>query len=60
MEPSYVGDLIPSIHSYQKIIDQYERGLKKGEFHEEPIGEDQLIATPALDLILLLSSIELS
>ena len=40
MEPSYVGDLIPSIHSYQKIIDQYERGLKKGEFYEELIGED--------------------
>ncbi len=40
MEQSYVGDLIPSINSYQKIIDQYERGLKKGEFYEEPIGED--------------------
>ena len=40
MEHSYVGDLIPSINSYLKIIDQYERGLKKGEFYEEPIGED--------------------
>ena len=40
MEPSYVGDLIPSTHSYQKIIDQYEKGLKKGGFYEEPIGED--------------------
>ena len=40
MEHSYVGDLIPSINSYQKIIDQYERGLKKGEFYEEQIGED--------------------
>ena len=40
MEPSYVGDLIPSIYSYKKIIDQYERGLKKREFYEESIGED--------------------
>jgi len=41
MEPIYVGDLIPSINSYQKIINQYEKGLKKGDFYEEPIGEDQ-------------------
>ncbi len=40
MEPVYVGDLIPSINSYQKIIDKYEKGLKNGEFHEEPIGDD--------------------
>ena len=40
MEQSYVGDLIPSTNSYQKIIDQYERGLKKGEFYEEQIEED--------------------
>ena len=40
MENSYVGDLIPSINYYQKIIDKYERGLKKGVFHEEQIGED--------------------
>ena len=40
MEHSYVGDLIPSINSYQKIIKQYERGLKKGEFYEEPLGEE--------------------
>ena len=40
MEPSYVGDLIPSIHSYHKIIEQHERGLKKAEFYEDPIGED--------------------
>ncbi len=40
MEPIYIGDLVPSINSYQKIIDKYKRGLKKGEFYEEPIGED--------------------
>ena len=40
MEHSFVGDLIPSINSYQKIIDQYESGLNKGEFYEEQIWED--------------------
>ena len=40
MQPIYVGDLIPSTNSYKKIIDKYERGLQKGEFYEEPIGED--------------------
>ena len=42
MEQRYVGDLIPSINSYQKIIDQYERGLKKGVFYEKQIGETHL------------------
>ena len=40
MEHRYVRYLIPSINSCQKIIDQYERGLKQGEFYEEQIGED--------------------
>ena len=40
MEPSYVGDLVPSIFSYQKVIDSYEKALKKGEFYDELIGED--------------------
>ena len=40
MEPIYVGDLIPSISSYQKVIDKYEKALNQGEFYEEPIGED--------------------
>ena len=40
MNPIYVGDLIPSINSYQKIVDKYERGLKKGEFYQEPTGDD--------------------
>ena len=42
MEPIYVGDLIPSISSYQKVIDGYEKALKKGELHEEPIREDSI------------------
>ena len=40
MEPIYVGDLKPSISYYQKVIDSYEKALKKGGFYEEPIGED--------------------
>ena len=40
MEHSYVRNLITSINLNQKIIDQYARGLKKGEFYEEQIGED--------------------
>ena len=38
MEPIYVGDLLPSIASYKKIIEKYDKGIKEGEFYEEPIG----------------------
>jgi hypothetical protein len=30
MEPIYVGDLIPSIASYEKIIEKYDKGIKEG------------------------------
>ena len=40
MEPIYVGDLVPSIKSYSKVIKKYEKGIKDGEFYEDPIGED--------------------
>ena len=40
MEPIYVGDLLPSIASYKKIIEKYDKGIKEGEFYEEPIGGD--------------------
>ena len=40
MEPIFVGDLVPSVASYKRLIDRYERGLKQGDFYEEPIGED--------------------
>ena len=40
MEPIYVGDLLPSIASYKKIIEKYDKGIKEGEFYEEPIGRD--------------------
>ena len=42
MGPIYVGDLIPFISSYQKVIDSYAKALKKGEFYEELIGEDSI------------------
>ncbi len=39
MEPIYVGDLIPSIASSKKIIEKYYKGIKEGEFYEEPMAE---------------------
>ncbi len=38
--PSYIGNLIPSIMSYQKKIDSYKKGIREGEFYEEPIGDE--------------------
>ena len=38
--PSYVGDLIPSLATYNKAIENYKLGIKAGDFYEEPIGED--------------------
>ena len=40
MESIYLGDLIPSIASYEKLIKKYDKGLKEVEFYEEPIGGD--------------------
>ena len=40
MEPIYIGDLVPSIASYKKIIEKYDKGIKEGKFYEEPIGGD--------------------
>ena len=39
-KPSYIGNLIPSVMNYQKIIDSYKKGIRDGEFYEEPIGDD--------------------
>ena len=39
-KPIYFGDLIPSIASYKKIIEKYDKGIKEGKFYEEPIGGD--------------------
>ena len=40
MEPIYIGDLLPSLASYKKIIEKYYKGIKEGEFYEEPIVRD--------------------
>ena len=40
MEPIYVGDLIPLTASSKKNIEKYDKGMKEGEFYEEPIGRD--------------------
>ena len=36
MEPIYIGDLVPSISSYKKIIEKYDKGIKEGELYGEP------------------------
>ncbi len=38
--PSYVGELIPSIATCNKAINNYKHGIKAWDFYEEPIGED--------------------
>ena len=40
METIYVGDLLLSKASYKKIIEKYDKGIKKGKFHERPICRD--------------------
>ena len=40
MENIYLGNLVPSIASYERVIEKYDKGIKKGEFYEEPLGED--------------------
>ena len=40
MEPTYAGDSFPSIGTYKKFIEKYDKGLKQGEFYEEPLGRD--------------------
>ena len=36
MEPIYLGDLVPSVASYIRVIEKYDKGIKEGEFYEEP------------------------
>ena len=40
MELIDVGNLLPSIASYKKIIEKYDKSIKEGEFYEEPTGRD--------------------
>ena len=39
MEPIYVGDLIPSIASYKKIIEKYDKGIEEGDFMKNLLEE---------------------
>ena len=43
MEPIYVGDLVPSIASYKKIIEKYDKGIKEGEFTKNLLAEILII-----------------
>ena len=36
METIYLGHLFPSIASYKKIIEKYDKAIKEGEFYEDP------------------------
>ena len=38
--PLFVEDLIPSVATYKKAINIYQKGLNSGDFYEEPIGDD--------------------
>ena len=40
MQPIYLRYLLPTIAFYKKIIERYDKGIKEGEFYEEPIGGD--------------------
>ena len=40
MEPIYLGDSVPSMASYKMAIEKYDKGIKLGEFYEEPLGGD--------------------
>ena len=40
MQPIYLRDLLPSIASYKKIIEKYDKGIKEGEFCKKPFGGD--------------------
>ena len=40
MEPTFVGDLVPSIASYKKAIEKYDKGIKEGQYFEETLGGD--------------------
>ena len=40
MEPIYLGDLFPSMASYKKAIEKYDKGIKGGKFYEETLFGD--------------------
>ena len=40
MELIFVGDLVPSLASYKRVIEKYDKGIKEVEFYEELLGGD--------------------
>ena len=40
MKPIFLGVLITLKASFENIIEKYDKGIKKREFYEEPIGCD--------------------
>ena len=43
MEPIYVGNLIPSIASYIKVIEKYDKGINKVNFVKNLLEEILII-----------------
>ena len=39
MEAIYVGDLIPLISAFKKIIEKYDKGIKEGDFMKNLLAE---------------------
>jgi len=40
MGPIYLEDLALSMASYKMAIEKYFKGIKEGDFYEEPLGGD--------------------
>ena len=40
MEPIYLGDLVPYIATYKKVIEKQDKAIKVGQFFEEPLCGD--------------------
>ena len=34
VEPIYVGDLVPCMATYKRVIEKYEKGIKEVEFYD--------------------------
>ena len=37
---SFIVDMVPSTSNYAKVIKHYKKAIQKGDFYEEPLGED--------------------
>tara|TARA_B100000963_G_scaffold28660_3_gene21205 strand:+ start:3047 stop:3202 length:156 start_codon:yes stop_codon:yes gene_type:complete len=39
-QPFYVGDLLPSVMTYSRAIEIYQKSIEAGDFYEEPLSDD--------------------